>query len=69
VSGSVGKQAETSPKYSEEALFLMKNPIKSFLESIKSPTAGAQATAPMSAYRFVVGLNESDEFIYQDEKS
>ena len=58
----------TSPQYSEEALYLMRNPIKSFMESIKSPTATAQPPAPMSAYRFVVGLNESDEFIYQDDK-
>lgn len=62
------KEGLWSPRYSEEALFLMRNPIKEFMETVKSPTASQVVTSPMNAYRFVVGLNESDEFIYQEDK-
>jgi len=58
-----------SPRYSEEALFLMHNPIKDFMESLKSPTALQQTRSPLNAYRFVVGLDESAEFIYQEDKA
>lgn len=58
-----------SPRYSEEALFLMRNPIKDFMESLKSPTALQQVRSPLNAYRFVVGLDESAEFIYQEDKA
>lgn len=61
--------AHLSPRYSEEALFLMHNPIKDFMESLKSPTALQQVSSPLNAYRFVVGLDESAEFIYQEDKA
>jgi hypothetical protein len=47
----------------------MHNPIKDFMESLKSPTALQQVSSPLNAYRFVVGLDESAEFIYQEDKA
>lgn len=53
-----------SPKFSEETKFLLEQP-KSFLEDTLSPKANFSAI--LDSYRFVVGLDDADELIYEDK--
>ncbi|OMJ80051.1 hypothetical protein SteCoe_19780 [Stentor coeruleus] len=50
--------------YSQEALYLMQNPLSSMSSTARSPSK-VQSIA-LDSYRFVVGITEDDEFIYAD---
>jgi hypothetical protein len=53
-----------STNYSQEALYLMQNPLNSMSSTARSPSK-VQNIA-LDSYRFVVGITEDDEFIYAD---
>lgn len=53
-----------STNYSQEALYLMQNPLNSMSSTARSHSK-VQNTA-LDTYRFVVGITEDDEFIYAD---
>jgi hypothetical protein len=57
-------KTEEKTSYSEEAIYLMKNPLKTLNENPKSPVKKFDAI--LDSYRFIVGINENDEFIYAD---
>jgi len=53
-----------SPKISEESIYLMRNPLGEL--NAVSPANKPQITNSFDTYKFIVGITETGEFIYED---
>ncbi|CAG9325799.1 unnamed protein product [Blepharisma stoltei] len=51
--------------YSQETLYLMSNPLKAQIEDQCSPKINEKAHQLFDTYRFIVGITESGDFIYE----